>query len=122
MWGQIIRRHLAQKLYYTKYFVYPKRLRYTDVVYSFANVEGSQAHRPWAEGAGIQSNAQTEGLYAAGVEAGTEEPKRFEVGKTGWVTARFTAEEPLPKRIWGKWLAESYEVTCGAGQSAKKAE
>ncbi len=48
-----------------------------------------------------------------------ENPNRFEVGSTGWVTARFTAEEPLPKRIWGKWLAESYEVTCGADQKAK---
>ncbi len=51
-----------------------------------------------------------------------EHPKRFEVGSTAWVTARFTAEEPLPKRIWEKWLAESYEVTCGAGQRAKKAK
>ena len=51
-----------------------------------------------------------------------EDPKRFEVGLTGWVTARFTAEEPLPKRIWGKWLTESYDVTCGAGPKAKKAE
>ena len=51
-----------------------------------------------------------------------EDPKRFEVGSTGWVTARFTADEPLPKRIWGKWLAESYDVTCGAGRKAKKAK
>ena len=36
-----------------------------------------------------------------------ESPKLFEVGSTGWVTARFTAEDPLPKRIWEKWLAES---------------
>ena len=51
-----------------------------------------------------------------------EDPKRFEVGSTGWVTARFTAEEPLPKRIWGKWLTESHEVTCEAGQKGKKAK
>ena len=44
-----------------------------------------------------------------------KDPKRFEVGSTGWVTARFTAEKPLPKRIWEKWLAESYDVTCGPG-------
>ena len=42
-----------------------------------------------------------------------EEPNRFEVGSTGWVTARFTAEEPLPKKIWSKWLSESYDLTCG---------
>ena len=51
-----------------------------------------------------------------------EDPERFEVGSTGWVTARFTAEEPLPKRIWGKWLAESYDVTCGTDQKPKKAK
>jgi hypothetical protein len=49
-----------------------------------------------------------------------QHPHRFEVGTTGWATARFTAEEPLPKQIWGKWLAESYDVTCGTGQTAKK--
>ncbi len=40
------------------------------------------------------------------------QPQRFEVGSTGWVTARFTAEEPLPATIWKPWLSESYEVTC----------
>ena len=50
-----------------------------------------------------------------------EEPTRFEVGSTGWVTARFTTEEPLPKRIWGKWLSESYDLTCGTGHKAGKA-
>lgn len=46
-------------------------------------------------------------------------PKRFEVGTTGWVTARFTGEEPLPKQIWEKWLAESYDLTCGMSIVAK---
>ena len=39
-------------------------------------------------------------------------PDRFEVGKTGWVTARFTTEEPLEKEIWEKWLEESYALSC----------
>ena len=51
-----------------------------------------------------------------------ENPERFDAGSTGWVTARFTAEEPLPKRIWGKWLAESYELTSGTSGKAKKAK
>ena len=50
------------------------------------------------------------------------EPKRFEVGSTGWVTARFTADEPMPKRIWEKWLAESYEVALGAGGAGKRTQ
>ena len=51
-----------------------------------------------------------------------EEPTRFEVGSTGWVTARFTTEEPLPKRIWGKWLSESYDLTCGNRSQGRKSK
>ncbi|MEQ8330366.1 MAG: hypothetical protein RH859_07905 [Longimicrobiales bacterium] len=42
-----------------------------------------------------------------------ERPDRFEVGKTGWVTVRFTAEAPLPESLWRPWLDESYAVTIG---------
>ena len=42
----------------------------------------------------------------------TQSPSRFEVGSTGWVTARFTAEEPMPKELWEKWLEESYRLSC----------
>jgi len=51
-----------------------------------------------------------------------KKPKWFEVGKNGWVTARFTAEEPLPKQIWDNWLAESYNLTCGAGRKPRTGE
>ncbi|HNO78952.1 MAG TPA: MmcQ/YjbR family DNA-binding protein [Phycisphaerae bacterium] len=38
-------------------------------------------------------------------------PDEYEVGKGGWVVARFTAEKPIPKKTWEKWLTESYELT-----------
>ena len=40
-----------------------------------------------------------------------EKPDSYDVGKNGWVTARFTAEKPMPKRLWTKWLNESYALT-----------
>lgn len=43
------------------------------------------------------------------------EPSRFEVGKTGWVTVRFTADEPVPRSIWEPWLEESFRLSGGIG-------
>lgn len=41
------------------------------------------------------------------------EPDRFEIGTGNWVTARFTAEKPLPKKIWARWLKESHALASG---------
>ncbi len=51
-----------------------------------------------------------------------KDPSRFEIGSTGWVTTRFTKEQPLPKTIWQKWLEESYEVTYGPKAATSKRE
>ena len=40
-------------------------------------------------------------------------PDDFQVGKTAWVTARFSSDKPLAKKIWSKWLDESYGLTVG---------
>jgi len=54
-----------------------------------------------------------------------KDPDCYEVGSTGWVTARFTAEKPWPRKLWEKWLKESYELshTAAPGKRpvAKKA-
>ena len=47
-------------------------------------------------------------------EAAAKHPDRFEVGSTGWMTTRFTAEEPLPKAVWETRLDESYELSGGS--------
>ena len=41
----------------------------------------------------------------------SQEPNRFEVGQHGWVTARFSAEVPMPEPLWTRWLDESYSLT-----------
>ena len=45
----------------------------------------------------------------------------YEVGKSGWVVARFTAEKPIPKRLWEKWLDESYRISLASGSGKKPA-
>ena len=40
-----------------------------------------------------------------------KEPKDFQTGSGAWVTARFSSEKPLPKRLWQKWLDESYALS-----------
>ncbi len=76
---------------------------------------------PGPKGQGFKAMFKLNASMSQALKLAAEDPKRFEVGSTGWVTARFTVEDPLPKRIWGKWLAESHDVTCGAGLKAKKA-
>lgn len=77
---------------------------------------------PGPKGQGFKAMFKLRASMPQASELAKEDPKRFEVGSTGWVTARFTAEEPLPKQIWEKWLAESYEVTVGVGKKAVATE
>lgn len=47
-----------------------------------------------------------------------ENPDGFQVGSTAWVTARFTDDRPLPKRLWQAWLDESYALSQPATKQA----
>lgn len=48
-----------------------------------------------------------------------KDPDHYEVGSTGWVTTRFTADVPLPRKRWEKWLTESYELCIDSGSKRK---
>ncbi len=76
---------------------------------------------PGAKGVGFKAMFKLKDSMPQAQKLATKEPDRFEVGSTGWVTARFTADKPLPKSIWDKWLQESYDICCGAGKSKKAA-
>ena len=41
-----------------------------------------------------------------------DSPDDFQVGSSIWVTARFSDEAPMPKKLWEKWLDESYELSA----------
>ncbi len=47
------------------------------------------------------------------------DPDQYEVGSTGWVTARFSTKNPIPARRWKKWLDESYGI-CQSKKQAKR--
>lgn len=69
---------------------------------------------PGTKGVGFKAMFKLERSLESAAALAEKEPSRFEVGKTGWLTARFSAEEPLPKSLWSKWLAESYAIAAGA--------
>lgn len=46
-------------------------------------------------------------------ELAAKNPERIGVGKTQFVSVMFTADKPMAKRIWQKWLKESYELAAG---------
>jgi predicted DNA-binding protein (MmcQ/YjbR family) len=47
-------------------------------------------------------------------------PDQIQVGSTAWVTARFTDEQPLPAKLWQKWLDESYSLCQSSATATKK--
>jgi len=74
---------------------------------------------PGAKRVGFKAMFKLEHSVSQARKLASKEPDRFEVGSTGWVTTRFTAEKPLPKSIWEKWLQESYDICCGSSKGNK---
>ncbi len=75
---------------------------------------------PGAKGQGFKAMFKLERSRAQAEKLALKNPDRFEVGSTSWVTTRFTADKPLARTIWEKWLKESYELAAGSGPSKKK--
>ena len=63
---------------------------------------------PGAKGIGFKAMFKLDDSLPEAVKLASDEPDRYETGKGGWVTVRFTLEAPLPKAIWSRWLEESY--------------
>lgn len=66
---------------------------------------------PGPKGRGYKAMFKLDGSMAKAHRLAAQAPERFEVGTTGWVTTRFTAEDPLPRELWEVWLRESYELS-----------
>ena len=57
------------------------------------------------------------GIGRGGAKKGGGKVRTWERGSVGKVRInptppRFSAEEPMPKRLWERWLAESYELSA----------
>lgn len=68
---------------------------------------------PGAKGIGYKAMFKLKESMPQAKEFAEANPDQFEVGSTGWVTARFTTEETLSKSVWEVWLKESYDITQG---------
>ncbi len=75
---------------------------------------------PGAKGQGFKAMFKLKRSRAQAEKLAQKDPDRFEVGSTSWITTRFTADKPLAKTIWEKWLKESYELAAGSASSKKK--
>lgn len=75
---------------------------------------------PGAKGLGFKAMFRLDHSRPEAEQLAAAHPERFEVGRTGWVTARFSGEQPLQKPLWRRWLAESYALTSGTPTQAKK--
>ncbi len=86
---------------------------------------GKQAYLyvgPGAKGVGYKAMFKLEASLAEAKSLAKGEPGRFELGVGNWVTTRFTAAAPLPKKIWSRWLKESHAgATMGASAKQKSA-
>lgn len=74
---------------------------------------------PGAKGVGYKAMFKLGDSLEEAQQLAEAEPDRFQAGAGNWVTARFSAEKPLPKKIWSRWLKESYAAATGGGSKKK---
>ena len=75
---------------------------------------------PGTKGIGYKAMFKLEVSMVDAKGLAKSEPERFELGVGNWVTTRFSAEEPLPKKIWSSWLKESHAGATKSGGAKKK--
>ena len=61
-----------------------------------------------ADGEGFSISVKLPDSNALALELPFVEPTGYGLGKSGWVSARFTAKEAAPLSMLGSWLEESY--------------
>ena len=74
---------------------------------------------PGTKGIGYKAMFKLEVSLKEAKGLAKSEPERFELGVGNWITTRFSAEDPLPKRIWSSWLKVSYAGATKSGGAKK---
>ncbi len=75
---------------------------------------------PGPKGIGYKAMFKLEASLEQAGDLATGEPERFELGVGNWVTTRFSADDPLPKKLWSRWLGESHALATQGGAARKK--
>ena len=75
---------------------------------------------PGPKGVGYKAMFKLQESLQQAKDLAKSEPGRFELGSGNWVTTRFSAEDPLPKKIWSRWLKESYSGATKSGGTKKE--
>ena len=75
---------------------------------------------PGAKGVGYKAMFKLEASLQEAKGLSKTAPERYEIGVGNWVTTRFSADDPLPKKIWSRWLKESYAGATKGGAAKKK--
>ena len=75
---------------------------------------------PGTKGIGYKAMFKLEASLEEAKDLAKSEPERFELGVGNCVTTRFSAEDPLPKKIWSSWLKESHAGATKSGEAKKK--
>ncbi len=75
---------------------------------------------PGTKGVGYKAMFKLEASLGEAENLAKSEPERYELGVGNWVTTRFFAEDPLPKKIWSSWLEESHAGATKSGRARKK--
>ncbi|HWP04932.1 MAG TPA: MmcQ/YjbR family DNA-binding protein [Polyangiaceae bacterium] len=75
-----------------------------------------------ADGEGVSLSVKLPHSGVAALSLEYTEPTHYGLGKSGWVTARFTRGSDVPLPVVAEWLKESFEAIAPAKLKAKQAQ